>query len=150
MSSGGGKKRRAKFAIGKIELSTPPPPTSPHATLLAFSLPRPRPTTSRDPFRPRHQLPPGGLQREACTLRWCEFDTRSCVLCGLAENGSQYVHNKIYTEMSTLTRTLVSTSSFSRCRENAHPRGIQAFSCIYVCVRTLAGIQVRRSGVLST
>lgn len=34
---GGWKKRRAKFAIGKIELSTPPPSTSPRAALLAFS-----------------------------------------------------------------------------------------------------------------
>lgn len=35
---GGGKKRRAKFAIGKIELSMPPPPTSPHCAPRFFSL----------------------------------------------------------------------------------------------------------------
>lgn len=101
-----------------------------HTLCSSLFLPRPRPTTSRDPFRPRHQ-PPGGPRHEACRSRRCEFDTRSCMPCGLAENGSQYVHNKIYTEMSTLARThiYVLLSSVSRERISA---GSAGSACVYV------------------
>lgn len=107
-----------------------------HTLCSSLFLPRPRPTTSRDPFRPRHQSPPGALRREACRSRRCEFDTRSCVPCGLAENGSQYVHNKIYTEMSTLARTRVYVLLFSVSRERASAGNIGP------CVCTCARIQV--------
>lgn len=153
------RKNRALYAIAAVaaadDLST---------RCSSLFLPRPRPTdhdaiprntdlatTSSSstlfvlflPFLPL-EGPSGVLARE---VRRCEFDTRPCVSCGLAENGSQYVHNKIYTEMSILAaRVLRPPPSLSlsllrlhppflgRCRENANVYIRQGHVHVYIYV----------------
>lgn len=112
-----------------------------HALRSSFFLPRPRPTTTRailpSPPKPGGSLARGTSHRVGVSLTW-----RSCISRSLAENGSRYVRNKIYTETSILARPRVYVLLFSVSRERAHPLGVHTCVCIlYTC--TCMGARVR-------